>query len=70
MCPQVIHEFDPYFNFRATKVLMDQGFYGFLNWQDDRTWYPIGRVVGGTVYPGEAGRAATVGWAAHLWATW
>ncbi|RYG41765.1 hypothetical protein EON68_02700, partial [archaeon] len=27
-------------------------FYSFLNWQDDRTWHPIGRVVGGTVYPG------------------
>ncbi|KAG2453082.1 hypothetical protein HYH02_002414 [Chlamydomonas schloesseri] len=22
------------------------------NWFDDRTWYPLGRVIGGTVYPG------------------
>ena len=28
----VIHELDPYFNFRATKYLADQGFYSFLNW--------------------------------------
>ena len=21
------------------------------NWFDDRTWYPLGRVVGGTLYP-------------------
>ena len=22
---------------------------GFLNWFDDRAWYPLGRIVGGTV---------------------
>jgi dolichyl-diphosphooligosaccharide--protein glycosyltransferase len=43
---------DPYFNYRATKYLAEEGFSSFLNWQDDRTWHPIGRVVGGTVYPG------------------
>lgn len=48
----VIHEFDPYFNFRATKYLASEGFYDFLNWFDDRAWYPLGRIVGGTLYPG------------------
>ena len=48
----VIHEFDPYFNFRSTKVLVDEGFYEFNNWFDDFSWYPLGRVVGGTVFPG------------------
>ena len=23
-----------------------------MNWFDDRTWYPLGRIVGGTIYPG------------------
>ncbi|KIY73253.1 glycosyltransferase family 66 protein [Cylindrobasidium torrendii FP15055 ss-10] len=48
----IIHEFDPWFNYRATKVLASQGFYEFWNWFDPTAWYPLGRVVGGTVYPG------------------
>uniref|UniRef100_A0A182KCX9 Dolichyl-diphosphooligosaccharide--protein glycosyltransferase subunit STT3A n=1 Tax=Anopheles christyi TaxID=43041 RepID=A0A182KCX9_9DIPT len=48
----VIHEFDPYFNFRTTKHLAEQGFYNFHNWFDDRAWYPLGRIIGGTIYPG------------------
>ena len=45
----IIHEFDPWFNFRTTKHLVNTNFYEFLNWFDDRSWYPLGRVVGGTV---------------------
>lgn len=48
----IIHEFDPWFNYRASKYLVTNGFYKFLNWFDDRTWYPLGRVTGGTLYPG------------------
>ncbi|GAO52644.1 oligosaccharyl transferase STT3 subunit [Saitoella complicata NRRL Y-17804] len=48
----VIHEFDPWFNFRASKYLVKNGFYDFINWFDERSWYPLGRVAGGTLYPG------------------
>ncbi|XP_045469822.1 dolichyl-diphosphooligosaccharide--protein glycosyltransferase subunit STT3A [Harmonia axyridis] len=48
----VIHEFDPYFNYRTTKYLAENGFYAFHNWFDDRAWYPLGRIIGGTIYPG------------------
>lgn len=48
----IIHEFDPWFNFRATKYLVSHGFYNFWDWFDDRTWHPLGRVTGGTLYPG------------------
>ncbi|CAG2109687.1 unnamed protein product [Medioppia subpectinata] len=48
----VIHEFDPYFNYRTTRFLTEEGFYSFLNWFDDRAWYPLGRIIGGTIYPG------------------
>ncbi|KAM3078116.1 oligosaccharyl transferase stt3 subunit [Clarireedia jacksonii] len=48
----IIHEFDPWFNFRATKYLVSHGFYDFWDWFDDRTWHPLGRVTGGTLYPG------------------
>lgn len=45
----IIHEFDPWFNYRATHRLSENGFYDFLNWFDERAWYPLGRIVGGTV---------------------
>ncbi|XP_051728235.1 dolichyl-diphosphooligosaccharide--protein glycosyltransferase subunit STT3B-like [Ctenopharyngodon idella] len=48
----LIHEFDPWFNYRSTHHLSTNGFYEFLNWFDERAWYPLGRIVGGTVYPG------------------
>ncbi|KNC97433.1 dolichyl-diphosphooligosaccharide--protein glycosyltransferase subunit STT3 [Spizellomyces punctatus DAOM BR117] len=48
----VIHEFDPWFNYRTTVELVENGFYDFVNWFDELSWYPLGRVVGGTVYPG------------------
>ncbi|KAI8121247.1 hypothetical protein FF38_13907 [Lucilia cuprina] len=48
----VIHEFDPYFNYRTTRFLAENGFYKFHNWFDDRAWYPLGRIIGGTIYPG------------------
>jgi len=48
----IIHEFDPWFNYRSTAYMVKHGFYDFLNWFDHRAWYPLGRIVGGTVYPG------------------
>lgn len=48
----IIHEFDPWFNYRATLYLVKNGWYEFLNWYDETAWYPLGRSVGGTVYPG------------------
>ncbi|XP_042033210.1 dolichyl-diphosphooligosaccharide--protein glycosyltransferase subunit STT3A-like isoform X2 [Salvia splendens] len=58
----VIHEFDPYFNYRVTQFLTKSGVYDFWNWFDDRTWYPLGRVIGGTVYPGLTLTAGTLWW--------
>jgi dolichyl-diphosphooligosaccharide--protein glycosyltransferase len=48
----VIHEFDPWFNFRATQYLADNGWEAFFHWFDYRSWYPLGRPVGTTIYPG------------------
>ncbi|KAK2576418.1 hypothetical protein KPH14_005754 [Odynerus spinipes] len=56
----VIHEFDPYFNYRTTKYLAENGFYSFHNWFDDRVWYPLGRIIGGTIYPGLMITSATL----------
>ncbi|KAJ3040554.1 oligosaccharyl transferase stt3 subunit [Rhizophlyctis rosea] len=56
----VIHEFDPWFNYRTTIELVENGFYDFVNWFDELSWYPLGRVVGGTVYPGIMVTAALI----------
>ncbi len=55
----VIHEFDPYFNYRTTKVLAEDGFYNFHNWFDDRVWYPLGRIVGGQYFQRFCGQPQT-----------
>ena len=34
------------------RFLSEEGFYAFHNWFDDRAWYPLGRIIGGTIYPG------------------
>mmetsp|Transcript_17029 Transcript_17029/g.32223 ORF Transcript_17029/g.32223 Transcript_17029/m.32223 type:complete len:828 (+) Transcript_17029:233-2716(+) len=48
----IIHEFDPYFNFRATEYLYQHGAKKFFQWFDYMVWYPLGRPVGTTIYPG------------------
>jgi Oligosaccharyl transferase STT3 subunit len=30
------------FNYRATAYMVQHGFYKFLNWFDERAWYPLG----------------------------
>jgi dolichyl-diphosphooligosaccharide---protein glycosyltransferase len=49
---RVIHEFDPYFNYRATEYLYANGWRRFSTWFDYAVWYPLGRPVGTTIYPG------------------
>ncbi|KAL7566259.1 hypothetical protein ACA910_011319 [Epithemia clementina (nom. ined.)] len=49
---RVIHEFDPYFNLRATEYLYWNGWERFTKWFDHKSWYPLGRPVGTTIYPG------------------
>lgn len=62
----IIHEFDPWFNYRATAYMVQHGFYDFLNWFDERAWYPLGRIVGGTVYPGLMITSGGIHWLMHL----
>ncbi|KEG11526.1 oligosaccharyl transferase subunit [Trypanosoma grayi] len=49
---RVIHEFDPWFNYRATEYLSEHGWRAFFQWYDYMSWYPLGRPVGTTIYPG------------------
>merc|ERR1712136_327551 len=62
----IIREFDPWFNYRATANMVQHGFYNFLNWFDERAWYPLGRIVGGTVYPGLMITSGAIHYVLHL----
>uniref|UniRef100_A0A2N9GTZ4 dolichyl-diphosphooligosaccharide--protein glycotransferase n=1 Tax=Fagus sylvatica TaxID=28930 RepID=A0A2N9GTZ4_FAGSY len=62
----MIHEFDPYFNYRTTLYLTENGFYEFWNWFDSDSWYPLGRIIGGTLYPGLMVTAAVIYWLLRL----
>jgi dolichyl-diphosphooligosaccharide--protein glycosyltransferase len=40
-----LNEFDPFFNYRATKFIVENGLPAYLSWHDDMSWYPFGRDV-------------------------
>lgn len=43
-----LNEFDPFFNFRATQYLLENGLSEYLNWHDSMSWHPNGRDVSAT----------------------
>ena len=43
-----LNEFDPFFNYRATEFIVDNGVDAYFEWHDDRSWYPYGRNVSET----------------------
>ncbi len=40
-----LNEFDPFFNYRATQFIVENGIVEYFNWHDDMSWYPEGRDV-------------------------
>jgi len=34
-----LNEFDPFFNFRATEYIVENGFFEYLQWHDTKSWY-------------------------------
>ena len=37
-----LNEFDPFFNFRATEYIVENGFIEYFEWNDDKSWYTKG----------------------------
>ncbi|EUD65475.1 dolichyl-diphosphooligosaccharide-protein glycosyltransferase [Plasmodium inui San Antonio 1] len=48
----IIHEYDPYFNYKLTKILGENHFYDFWDYFDAKSWFPLGRTTGQTLFPG------------------
>jgi len=43
-----LNEFDPFFNYRATQYIVDNGINEYFQWNDELSWYPHGRDVSQT----------------------
>jgi dolichyl-diphosphooligosaccharide--protein glycosyltransferase len=43
-----LNEFDPFFNYRATQYIVDNGINAYYQWNDNLSWYPHGRDVSQT----------------------
>ena len=43
-----LNEFDPFFNYRATQFIVENGLAEYFAWHDDMSWYPQGRNVSNT----------------------
>ena len=41
-------EYDPFFNYRATEFIIENGLPSYLEWNDDLSWHPHGRIVAST----------------------
>ena len=47
-----LNEFDPYFDYRATKYIVDHGLGAYFKWHDNMAWYPEGRDIAKTSQSG------------------
>jgi dolichyl-diphosphooligosaccharide--protein glycosyltransferase len=43
-----LNEFDPFFNYRATEFIVENGLPAYFSWHDDMTWHYDGRDVSAT----------------------
>ncbi|MDH5374397.1 MAG: hypothetical protein OEW95_01125 [Candidatus Bathyarchaeota archaeon] len=59
-----LSEFDPYFQYRMAKNMVEDGFFSWASWHDSTgwpmSWYPYGRNVPSTSYPGLPFTAASL----------
>lgn len=49
-----LSEFDPYQQFRMAQYILEQGYSSWFTWHDNMSWYPWGRDIPTTNYPGTA----------------
>ena len=55
-----LSEFDPFFQYEMTEHVVDNGFGSWASWHTYREWYPTGRDIGSTSFPGLPFTGATV----------
>ena len=55
-----LNEFDPFFDYRATEYIVNNGVVAYFDWHDYKSWYPDGRDIAGTSQSGLHLTAATL----------
>ncbi len=55
-----LSEFDPYWQYRLTEHMVENGFTAWTSWRDHMSWYPYGRDAAATSFPGLAFTAASI----------
>ena len=45
-------EFDPYWQYHQTQYIVDHGYLAWFSWHDNTVWFPWGRSVAQSSYPG------------------
>ncbi len=55
-----LSEFDTHWQYRLTKDIVENGYLHWTTWQDTMSWWPWGRPVAGTSFPGLPLTAATL----------
>ncbi|MDI1496033.1 MAG: Membrane protein required for N-linked glycosylation [Cenarchaeum symbiont of Oopsacas minuta] len=43
-----LNEFDPFYNYRVTDYIIENGVFAYKDWHDDKVWYPTGRDISAT----------------------
>ncbi len=43
-----LNEFDPFYNYRATQYMVENGIVQYYEWHDDLSWHPTGRDISDT----------------------
>jgi len=54
-----LSEFDPYWQYRLTKDMVENGYLHWTTWHDTMSWWPWGKNVAGACFPGLPLTAAT-----------
>ena len=44
--------YDPLFQFRVTKYIVENGYAAWFSWHDNLSWYPMGRDISHSSFPG------------------
>ena len=55
-----LSEYDPYYQYRQTKYIVENGLAGWFSWHDYLSWYPWGNIIRFHAYPGLPLLAATI----------
>ena len=59
---EYLAEYDTYFQLRMATYMVENGIPAWFSWFDPMTWYPNGRFMGSSAYPGLGLAAALIYW--------